>query len=109
MMLTSTLFPTLPAEEMDETIQALIATNGGCFLPCWWGITPGVTSWDDANHFLLQFNPVITSSASPDMEFGSNTYGIMNYYISILDCCILTGSGHKSNGQSDGRRPLFGK
>jgi hypothetical protein len=33
----------------------LIATNGGCRLPCWWGITPGKTTWEEARIFLEQF------------------------------------------------------
>jgi len=34
--------------EEDAYLQELLATNGGCELPCWWGITPGVTRLEDA-------------------------------------------------------------
>lgn len=33
--------PTLTIVEEKEIVQALMATNGGCQLPCWWGIEFG--------------------------------------------------------------------
>ncbi|WP_145962528.1 hypothetical protein [Bellilinea caldifistulae] len=33
-------------------MKELIQTNGGCELPCWWGITPGKTTWKEAYDFL---------------------------------------------------------
>jgi hypothetical protein len=30
----------------------LFRTNAGCKLPCWWGVTPGVTPWADVESFL---------------------------------------------------------
>lgn len=35
--------PTFTPEEREAYWLDLIATNKGCELPCWWGITPGVT------------------------------------------------------------------
>ncbi len=29
--------------------------NGGCELPCWWGITPGETSWQEVHQ---RFSPL---------------------------------------------------
>lgn len=40
---TPTPVPTLTVEEEGELIQELMATNGGCQLPCWWGIELGDT------------------------------------------------------------------
>ncbi len=33
----------------------MIYQNGGCKLPCWWGITPGVTKSDEMINFLESF------------------------------------------------------
>jgi hypothetical protein len=35
-----------------ENIIALLENNGGCELPCFWGIIPGKTSWSDASYWL---------------------------------------------------------
>ena len=50
--LTWTPLPTLSAEAAHAKIKELLKTNGGCELPCWWGIIPGKTAWPEALHFL---------------------------------------------------------
>jgi hypothetical protein len=40
---TITPAPTLSVEQEDILLSKLMASNGGCELPCWWGITPGMT------------------------------------------------------------------
>jgi hypothetical protein len=47
--------PTLPADEAKLYILDLLQNNGGCQLPCWWGITPGQTTWLEAQAFLQRF------------------------------------------------------
>jgi len=37
----------LPAEEQEAYLLNLIETNGDCALPCFLGIQPGVSSWED--------------------------------------------------------------
>ena len=37
--------------------------NGGCRLPCWWGVTPGKTSWDSAEESLSSITTAIYESA----------------------------------------------
>lgn len=44
--------PTLSPIEREVAIKELMATNAGCRLPCFWGITPGVTDWKNAAKFL---------------------------------------------------------
>jgi hypothetical protein len=39
----------------------MLANNGGCELPCWWGITPGVTPWEEAQHQFLSYGRSIVS------------------------------------------------
>jgi hypothetical protein len=43
----------------------LLQTNNGCRFPCWWGIEPGTTSWQDANNFLSQFGQDIYVTGTP--------------------------------------------
>lgn len=40
---TPTPVPTLTIEEEDNLVRQLMETNGGCQLPCWWGIAFGTT------------------------------------------------------------------
>jgi hypothetical protein len=53
-MSTATLLP-LPDEEVDVWLLAMLEDNGGCRLPCWWGITPGETTWEEARAFLAPY------------------------------------------------------
>lgn len=43
---------TLSTEESLRQVLELYETNGNCELPCWWGITPGKTSWLEASQIL---------------------------------------------------------
>ena len=52
---TITPLPTIPVHERQAYVSDLITNNGGCLLPCWWGIQPGKTTWDEARNFLLSF------------------------------------------------------
>jgi hypothetical protein len=49
--------PTLNSDEAKTVIQELLVTNGDCRLPCWWGITPGQTTWAEAWRIL---SPLMT-------------------------------------------------
>ena len=51
------LFPV--NNENEITIKRLMMTNGGCSLPCFWGITPSVTSWKDAEENLKTLGATI--------------------------------------------------
>jgi hypothetical protein len=61
---TFTPLPTLGLEEAQELVLELFKTNAGCNLPCWWGITPGESSWSDTYHFLSQFGTNINIGGS---------------------------------------------
>jgi hypothetical protein len=39
-------------------ILSLLQDNAGCRLPCWWGYTPGETTWDSAYPFLLSLDNI---------------------------------------------------
>ncbi|HSG43771.1 MAG TPA: hypothetical protein VLA72_11500 [Anaerolineales bacterium] len=48
---------TLPVQEAQAGVKELLETNGGCELPCWWGIAPNYIPWFEVVHFLP---PMIT-------------------------------------------------
>jgi hypothetical protein len=52
---TLTPLPTLLPDEAQAIVIELLETNAGCRLPCWWGITPGQTTWEEALRFLERF------------------------------------------------------
>lgn len=58
---TETPLPTLSAEGMSKLILALMKDNGGCRLPCLWGMTPGKTDIQTLDEFMAQFYDVETS------------------------------------------------
>jgi hypothetical protein len=57
-LLRATLTPmptaTLTIEEKTENLAELMRTNGGCELPCWWGIVQGETQFEMAWQDLLE-------------------------------------------------------
>jgi hypothetical protein len=53
--LTKALSPTRSYNELIRKFEALLATNGGCRLPCFWGLTPGKTTVAELKQFLGQF------------------------------------------------------
>jgi len=53
--LTWTPRPTLPPYQAQAMALNLLKNNGGCLLPCWIGISPGKTTWDEAYAFLSIF------------------------------------------------------
>lgn len=56
-----TPLPTLPTETARAYVLGLLEDNGGCQLPCWWGLTPGETDWDAAEQFLASFSSLMAT------------------------------------------------
>lgn len=50
---TTTVSPTLTAGEEQTLVLELFENNAGCRLPCWWGFTPGETTWSEAEAFFI--------------------------------------------------------
>jgi len=63
---TATFISTLEPGEKLSQVESLLENNGECDLPCWWGITPGITQWEDARSFLSQFIQI--DDAEPDEQ-----------------------------------------
>lgn len=49
---TLTPAPTLTKAQSETYLFKLLKDNAGCKLPCWWGITPGVTTWEDTRKLI---------------------------------------------------------
>jgi len=49
---TRTSMPTLTSDQRYLQIKEWLITNAGCKLPCWWGIEPGQSTWDEVSEFL---------------------------------------------------------
>ncbi len=78
--------PMLSAEAERQFFDDLFATNGGCEFPCWWGITPGVTSWDELLAFFNQHGvqtivgeTTLRLSAGDTQVTFANQQGTVNY------------------------------
>lgn len=80
---TSTVIPTeivVPAGTFDpengpKLVKYLLENNAGCELPCWWGITPGVTLWKQARQILEKTSVSIDAQESQnDFKAEVETY-----------------------------------
>lgn len=69
--------PTLPPDEALTRVLELYKTNGGCRLPCWWGIVPGETMWVDARYLLAPLAGEIIETP------GDNNPNVMSAYVYI--------------------------
>lgn len=49
---TATPFPILSPEEREKLIAELIRTNGDCSTPCFWGISPYISDYNNSVLFL---------------------------------------------------------
>jgi hypothetical protein len=68
----STQISTPEGNDRQSKIKYLVETNGNCSLPCWWGITPGKTTWDDAEPYIASFAleiPHAVSTGQNDLTF----------------------------------------
>jgi hypothetical protein len=47
--------PSIILVDAQKLLDDLLMNNAGCNLPCFWGITPGITTWEEAKSFLETF------------------------------------------------------
>lgn len=59
---TPTAIPTLTEEQARARLLELLANNGGCRLPCLWGITPGKTTYQEAQTILAPLSAISVST-----------------------------------------------
>jgi hypothetical protein len=67
-----TPLPTLSPTDAEEKLRAWIDGVFDCLLPCWGGITPGLTTWPEARQIIEQISGFATINVSENMscEFG---------------------------------------
>jgi hypothetical protein len=76
---TSAAYSTLEARDADITqqVKKLLSTNGGCGLPCWWGLKVGAST-NDIKSFLQKAlgrelgNPFVRQN------------GLIDYYLNLI-------------------------
>ncbi len=58
---SNTPLATLTQEERNALVVDLYLHNGGCQYPCYWGWTPGKTTWEEADRFIssLGYQPYV--------------------------------------------------
>jgi hypothetical protein len=83
--LTPLPFPTLEPDAMHAFIVEMLATNGGCELPCWWSITPGETRWDDMIRFFNDRSIWVGESGWLDLKYQTGWYGDRLVYDSMME------------------------
>jgi hypothetical protein len=70
---TPTRLPTLPAP-LQRQLFDILGNNGGCELPCFLGLMPGKTNWQDAKDLLGKFLAGPFMPDAPDNLLGPKTY-----------------------------------
>lgn len=79
---TATRIPTLSKEASIEYIESLYKNNGGCDLPCWWGIMPGESDVNDLENLL---SPLDRPRISHGEDFSIYAYAFEVPLIPPLD------------------------
>jgi hypothetical protein len=62
---TSAIIPTLAPDEALNSLLQLIKTNGNCELPCWWGVTPGISTGSDIYSVFSPFTGIADGGYLP--------------------------------------------
>ena len=88
--LTATMVNTLVPELAKETIQPLLSKPLNCEEPCFWGIIPGKTSFDEAKKFFshLGYIPFVGKDKYSGRDFYTiivnNNEGELNAYVTLF-------------------------
>jgi hypothetical protein len=85
-----TPLPTLSPNQAQEMVLNLLKNNADCVLPCWWGITPGKTLWQNAYHFLSSFAERIDQGSINASTIFEVYNTIPGYRDSIASSYIMT-------------------
>ncbi len=70
------IVPTLSIQESESLLRELLADNRGCELPCWWGVSPGVTTENEAHDLFLSMGMREWSISDNDFRTVSLGYEI---------------------------------
>lgn len=74
---TLTPLPTILSQQRGQTYSELMSSNGGCVLPCWWGIELAATSINEVRQLY--------TSLGADISEQNNPNGISIFEATFLD------------------------
>lgn len=70
---TRTPEATLLPRDREARLGELLGNNGGCVLPCLWGMVPGATEADSAWKLVLELGAEVIGGAGTDPSVGQGT------------------------------------
>jgi len=85
---TVTPAPTLSPEQEGGLLSSLMSDNGGCELPCWWGVAPSQTSPQEARDLFA-------------------SQGIDDWVVSNDETYALMGLGYPKSGTNNSFRDMI--
>lgn len=71
----------LSPAEAEEKVLSLLENNNDCIWPCFWGIAPATSSWEDTSQFL---HPFATRTYGISKVTGAPLYPGMTYFIFVV-------------------------
>jgi hypothetical protein len=85
-VVTPTAISTPNANEREEHLRNLITRGNGCDLPCWWGIVPGKSRWNEVLQLVESLEAKVsgdpddlgTLTPHPTGGFDLETIGVFN-------------------------------
>ncbi len=82
---TVTPRPTLTADQERAFVVEMLETNGGCELPCWWGITLGETTWQTIKDHLGLYGEGFSQPGGVHYQtsYGGTLGSLLDYYIDL--------------------------
>ncbi len=91
--MTPVLLPTLEVAPMEAYIADRLADNGGCELPCWWGVNPGETSWETAVQHFSEQGIQVLGDGSLGLRYPSGEYRGHPTYTDLMDVQLYQDEG----------------
>jgi hypothetical protein len=86
---TPTAIPTLSIEDAHARLLELLADNGGCRLPCLWGIMPGETTYQEGQVLLAPFAGISNYTAFKSGIGNITPYIVLDDLIVYISVDIL--------------------
>jgi hypothetical protein len=74
--------PPFATDQARQMVMSLFEKNP-CGLPCWWGITPGETTWGQAWQLLMRLAVPPTSATLPQESQDLPGYGYRRVYLDV--------------------------
>jgi hypothetical protein len=72
---TSTPLTTLAPNLAYSKLRMLLTNSQNCYLPCWLGITPGLSAWQDVTAQLTEFSGISTEWLDIGSDIEKGAYG----------------------------------